>query len=722
MSPPVGVVYCVGVVHSPARTRLIVRSIWRAFPELDAHSDEECRAFVRRATSRAPGRHLHRACVLIFFLVALPASVIGAGFVLRFVEREVPESLHDSVAMVGVPLALAAVFAIPALGALILRDRFLRRRLVHVLRDRGSCANCGYSLVGLPIGEDLVVACPECGHSGTVDEALTVLSRGHSAPEGTPVATGETRRVGDHGWMVMERPPRWPPERRKRWLKRSALVALAFTLILGVTGGAYELWVRMQVAEALRGMPSAAEVTAVIQRHRPGFALVAEPQGVTAILDISDRAGVLDVRVRSENEIHRDTWPAWGMVVAPQEETAGLSFRNGLKDEGVARGTALAELLLAAYEHDGLFDAFAAVRSAPREVRDLVYPPTTLLETNLRYLGAARQLALALGARMRMAISARDTRTAAEALESIRALARICGDQPFMVEQLVSASIEGIAARDTLRWLASNPDAEELEAMRRAWPADESAAQAAAFVLGADMERTFSLACVAEVLADPTAVRLAPFVGISFGSVGWAPQPAVRTPGTWGANRAAILEAHAWLLSRVPLEPWERDADPTLPPNPTYAGADLAALILGTISRARCLEILDKRRLEARIIETLLALECWRAAHCTYPEALNALIPALLPRVPIDPATGKPMGYARVDPATDSLGRAFILSSPGPAGSPIEFNDAGPLPRTRAAPAQSQRATPPPSSRGARTDPSPSTSPETPLQRPPTDP
>jgi hypothetical protein len=699
--------------------RLLVRTIWRAFPELDPYTDAECATFVRRATRRAPRRWLHGVAVLLFFLAALAGSVVAAGFVLRFVEVSVPEALHDVVALLAVPVALALVFAVPSVGALILRDVFLRHRLAQVLRDRGSCGNCGYSLVGLPIPASLVVACPECGHAGPVDEALTVLVRASQPPGDRPEASGGIRVVGGDGWTVMTRPPRWPPERRRRWLKRGALATLGVVLVLGVTGGAYELWVRMQVAEARDGQPTAQEVTAVIANRRPQHARVLEPQGVKAILEIAERMEALETRVRSESDHLRSTWPEWGLVLAPVSETSSMPVRSPAEEERAALGRALAERLLHASEEDGLFDAFAGVRGAPREVRDLAYPPSTLAQVSLKYLGAAWLQASANAARMRVAIAAGNTATAAEALLTIRALARVCGDQPCLVEQRVSASIDGIAARDTLRWLASTPSLQELEIMQRAWTPEDPEALAQREALGVDMERILILAAVAEILADPTAVRLAPFMGITVENIGSRPPLRVRTPGSWRANRDAILASHAWLMARLPLERWERDASATLPPAPAFQGAELAKVFGGVNGMARFLESVDTRRLNARVVGTVIAIERWRATHRAYPATLDALVPALLPRVPTDPFTGKPMGYARVDPAADALGRGFLLVSPGPAGTPIVFNDAGTIPGRRTA----RDATVEPEPRARPADaPPPEPLPVPPVQRPPTGP
>lgn len=58
------------------------------------------------------------------------------------------------------------------------------------------------------------------------------------------------------------------------------------------------------------------------------------------------------------------------------------------------------------------------------------------------------------------------------------------------------------------------------------------------------------------------------------------------------------------------------------------------------------LSSLKREKLSHAILPTLMALKLYRSLHGRYPEKLEALVPEILPRLPVDPATGKPFVYA----------------------------------------------------------------------------
>jgi hypothetical protein len=53
----------------------------------------------------------------------------------------------------------------------------------------------------------------------------------------------------------------------------------------------------------------------------------------------------------------------------------------------------------------------------------------------------------------------------------------------------------------------------------------------------------------------------------------------------------------------------------------------------------------DELRAEATLAMTAVALRRHRLEHGTYPPSLDALVPAYLPALPIDPFTGRPIDY-----------------------------------------------------------------------------
>lgn len=60
----------------------------------------------------------------------------------------------------------------------------------------------------------------------------------------------------------------------------------------------------------------------------------------------------------------------------------------------------------------------------------------------------------------------------------------------------------------------------------------------------------------------------------------------------------------------------------------------------------------------------LLAIERHRLLYGDYPAKLEALVPQLLPDLPVDPWTGDAMLYRRIGDNPD--GRTFVLYSVGP--------------------------------------------------------
>ena len=61
----------------------------------------------------------------------------------------------------------------------------------------------------------------------------------------------------------------------------------------------------------------------------------------------------------------------------------------------------------------------------------------------------------------------------------------------------------------------------------------------------------------------------------------------------------------------------------------------------------RAIEGFDQFNSTLNATELAVALRRFRLDHGTYPDALSALVPAYVARVPIDPFTGQPPVYAR---------------------------------------------------------------------------
>lgn len=200
--------------------RVIVRQLWRAFPELDPFSDQQCRLFLRSA--RRTRRHMLRGNGLLASAFVLSLLMVGGvTFALFYHMRDGEVSWWPQTWRV---LVSGGGFAVAAFGLLRLRDRTLRRSVLHLFATRGSCEACGHAMSGLPIPDD-GLRCPECGHRKALLEVERTLDdsgrvRFLPRPEGLEV---------HDPWQL--------GTKLRRAAKRAALVAIACIVLVGAAVG-----------------------------------------------------------------------------------------------------------------------------------------------------------------------------------------------------------------------------------------------------------------------------------------------------------------------------------------------------------------------------------------------------------------------------------------------------------------------------------------------------
>jgi len=100
----------------------------------------------------------------------------------------------------------------------------------------------------------------------------------------------------------------------------------------------------------------------------------------------------------------------------------------------------------------------------------------------------------------------------------------------------------------------------------------------------------------------------------------------------------------------VQQEPWRRDAalvgQSTDPHSPALRGSNLVRMLLPATEAA--IRPFDRELENRRALELTLALRLWQLEHGgNYPETLEALVPSILDRLPLDPYSGRPFGYTR---------------------------------------------------------------------------
>jgi len=622
-------------VYDPA-VRILARRIWRAFPELDAYDDAECRRFVKIARRRAHRRWLHAGAAVLAGVVTM--GVVATVIIIVF-GRMLPQVNGVDLRWwyLGWSGVVFGVVGLPAAASLAVRDHFLRRRLADIVQGSGVCPICRYRLIGLAIPESLKLHCPECGHLCAVDSALSTLARDSDAV------------VGATSVVFVGAEPRWTRERTRRVLRRAAIVGAIVVLSVSLPLGWNEWRVRSQSALAIVEKPTTIDAVELVRRLRPGARLDDEPVVLRTIQRISERMEALRSPLRST--VHgpeRPIRPAFDLVLAP----ADLE-RDGQRDpEVVEASIALAERHIKAYEKGDLFSAFDALARTPIAVRSMSLPVPGWWGVSLPYRMQARGQARMLGARARLAIARDDTETAAESLAAIAVLARAIGSQPTVFEWEIGHAIERLGHAIMKRWLASSPQRHELDAMDRVlrdagpFPLPDLAYESEALVATAQ---------IAAIFADVDTMRWAPLRSASSALMGMTERPT----GTWRGNRDAITASIARARASFELEPFQR-ADPSaLPARPRSTDADLARVSLtdgGALATA-----VDMLRIDRRAIATLIAIERWRLEHGATPPSVEALVPRWLDAVPIDPWSGEPLGLALVDPAIDALGRSFLL-------------------------------------------------------------
>lgn len=210
--------------------RLVTRNIWRAFPELDRFSEEQCRRFVAAARR---GRLLRLlACLGCGALIAAATMflLLKLG---RYILITVPTAFLSvgTISLVWIILGMLLALMPTFVGPLLLRDRLIRRQLRHTIDTRGTCGHCRYVLLGLKAADDLTICCPECGHLTVADESMGELV--------TDEALGRTFRPS----IRFEDPE--VTERHRRRLRKLTSAGLALAIVATVTAlvwSTYEGW------------------------------------------------------------------------------------------------------------------------------------------------------------------------------------------------------------------------------------------------------------------------------------------------------------------------------------------------------------------------------------------------------------------------------------------------------------------------------------------------
>lgn len=323
--------------------RLLARSVPRAFPELDAFSDAECRIFVRNATA-SPWRRAMRFAVGVTVIAVLVAVELR---LLLPASNVVPSSAL-------IAWVLVAVLCTIGVGSLVVRDLLLRLAVRRVLGLGAACPQCGYPLTGLPVGADFGVTCPECARVLDVSVHAAHCARG---------TDGLLRFLPGPGAQLPKDP--WLTRRRVRTVATWSAAAVAVLLLLGSIPAALWEW-------RLRGMASAANDAAaslspaleLLESTAPAGSKVPGANAIDALTEFQALCAPLE----GSTLVHEmDGWPQCWWFGASRQPGPG-----GDRPPLQALAEVAAQLVPVAREA-GLLDALGRLGDAPA-IRIAAYP------------------------------------------------------------------------------------------------------------------------------------------------------------------------------------------------------------------------------------------------------------------------------------------------------------------------------------------------------------
>jgi len=148
--------------------RIITRKIYRAYPELDAYTDEQCVQYMANVKQRK--LRFSMQIILIPTLLGL-FHLLGIPILLRIIGRYLYDfwnalsTLDDTLFLLCWGVLIFIWLGGSAFWPLFLRDKLLSKSVRRVLNsqlEKTRCRKCSYSLIGQTPCDD-TLSCPECG-------------------------------------------------------------------------------------------------------------------------------------------------------------------------------------------------------------------------------------------------------------------------------------------------------------------------------------------------------------------------------------------------------------------------------------------------------------------------------------------------------------------------------------------------------------------------------
>ncbi|MBX3390254.1 MAG: hypothetical protein KF691_12470 [Phycisphaeraceae bacterium] len=528
--------------------------IYRAFPDLDQFSDDQCRKFLRAAN-----RGFWWASLRIFVWVSgtisiLMVAAVGLSFLTGAWQTWLGESVVEFVGGLSPWLALAVL--VP-LAALVLRDWMLIRLVRSILRNRGCCSKCSYGLLGLPVDAELCVTCPECGARTKVDPSLGELTRD---------AQGNTRFQPSADSLVVRK--FWTP-RRKKWAIRIGAAAVLVFVVFPLTA--------LAIREALMQF-DASKASADRMRIRAEWAALMEegqPQGSSpgqtdawtiqqAISNTHDR--IINQLMATDPKRNPDgDVPMVDLIYLPPVPPGPDDFGGSLFPPALERykrklkSRELGLELLKEMREAGAFEDLDRMCKARRALPNIVVDPNRPLSEVLpSEIGRCRALFRMNAARMYLARQSGDVDEYVRAAEANFALIRMLRCGPTGIYQLVATAIQAGTLDQCSGYFADGAPPELAGKLRAAMARQHSVA---AYPYGIRGEQLMTADTIAWLFEKPSRVRLGmrssaviELLGTSMSStpisqswVGW-----------YGENKAVLEALFAEKITNSKAESWLR--------------------------------------------------------------------------------------------------------------------------------------------------------------------
>lgn len=630
--------------------RLLRNKIYRAFPELDRFDDERCVRFVEAARRGWAVKGVGLALVLLTGAVITIAPPGITILVLRFTSFGTTRGNSDLFGLFTTVVLTGCICG--PLAGILMRDILLRWRVRHVLRTRGSCFSCRYSLLGLPVAAGNLVTCPECQTVNEVDEAMTELSSSDTAGprvSSDPAAVEALKAKA---------------ERRLRWWRRTKVAVSIAAAVLAACWGGYEYFLRQQAAAAAAARPGIAGLMMYAESLQPAPASPDELDGWV----LYDKALAAKLRV---DEVLSQT---------PPREFAGKSLRedfssvyaeattNAQENERRKLQADAAIQAIAAYEAQGVFGEFDALAGARRCLMPLqVAPNAPLVSISLPQNGPGLSVVYLMNARMTLAARSGNRAQVIAAYRTGLALARLHQMQPASTGLVLGLLFERQMHDQLRRLLITAPqtfDVPTLKSLIAAAREQRWDMPPGHLVAG---DALCKLDTLAWIFSSPDRVRFGKFtpgLGNAFG--GWGPLGAAELTGSLGtfeSNRAELIARTQTWTNLAGLRVFERESMPV--PGVEAAHAVVSLLDYPPWSK---LQHRDATMLIRNGTFAMLAVELYQREHGDPPPTLSAALGEIPVHLVLDPfatAATEQLRYKLIDAGSDRLKRPYLIYSVG---------------------------------------------------------